>query len=304
MPVSFSSPPSSESKVAAVVTGASGFIGRRLMARLGASAHALPLAGTQWQSGIAAAPLAGAVVYHLGARVHRIGDADDAAFHRDNVEKTLQLARAALHAGARAVVFASTAKVLGEESRSPLAPDAPYAPQDAYARSKRAAEEALLDIRRDGLPVSIVRLPLVYGPGAAGNLARLRRLCDSAWPLPFAAVDNRRSWVHVDDVVELLVTCAQRPVHEPCIVHAAHPQPASTPQLVSAFRMALGRPARLFPCPVAWLEALAAAAGAGEAMRRLTRSLELDASATTARLAWRPRVDLARAVAEMARAPA
>lgn len=287
-----------------MVTGASGFVGRRLVARLGTAARALSLAAPDWRSRLAAAPLEGAVVFHLGARVHRIGDADDAAFHRDNVDKTRELARAARDAGARALVFASTVKVLGEESLSPLAPDAPYAPRDAYARSKRAAEEVLLGMRGEGLPVSIVRLPLVYGPDAGGNLARLRRLCDSPWPLPFAGVRNRRSWVHVDDVVELLIACAREPMHPPRILHAAHPQPASTPQLVSALRTALGRPPRLFPCPVAWLESAAAVAGAGEAMRRLTRSLELDASATIDRLAWKPRVDLEGAVADIARAPA
>ena len=285
----------------AVVTGASGFIGRRLMARLGGAATPLTLGAEDWPRRLASAPMGGAVVYHLGARVPRPGDRDEAAFHRDNVEKTMALARAACRAGARALVFASTVKVLGEESSSPLPADAPYAPQDAYARSKRAAEEALREACAGALPCIFVRFPLVFGAGAEGNLARLRRLCDSALPLPFAAVHNRRSWIHVEDLAELLARCGIAEADPaPRIVHAAHPEPASTPQLLAALRRALGRPARLVPVPVAWLEVAASAAGAGEAMRRLTRSLELDAGETFARFAWRPRFDLSRAVSDLA----
>lgn len=284
----------------AVVTGASGFIGRRLMARLGAVAVPLPLAAEGWQARLGAAPLRGAVVFHLAARVHRIDDREETAFHRDNVEKSVALAQAAHRAGARAFVFASTVKVLGEESSAPLVTGAPYAPQDAYARSKKAAEVALLDACAGALPLTIVRFPLVYGAGATGNVARLLRLCDSPMPLPFGAVRNRRSWVHVDDLVDLFTRCAARSPEAGCIVHAAHPQPASTPELVTALRRALGRPARLVPVPVAWLEAAAAIAGAREPMRRLTRSLELDAQETYRRCEWEPRFDLANAAADIA----
>lgn len=288
----------------AVVTGASGFIGRRLMARLGGSSYPLTLGSDGWEARIGAAPLAGAVVYHLGARVHRAGDVDEAAFRRDNVDKTVALAQAAVRQGARMFVFASTVKVFGEESAAPFAPAAPYSPRDAYARSKCAAEMALVEACREAVPLAIVRLPLVYGAHAGGNLARLRRLCDSPWPLPFAAVRNRRSWIHVDDVVDLLASCAREPGREPAFLHAAHPSPASTPQVVAALRRALGRAPRLVPFPVGGLEAIAAAVGRGDAMRRLTRSLELDASATWTRYGGMPRIDLERAAADVARATA
>ena len=284
----------------AVITGASGFVGRRLAGMLPA-ATALPMTGEGWQTRLAAARLGGAVVFHLAARVHRMEDGDEAAFQRDNVEKSVALAEAARRAGARALIFASTVKVLGEESSAPLRTDAPYAPRDAYARSKRTAEEALREACAGALSLTIVRFPLVYGAGAGGNLARLRRVCDSALPLPFGAVHNRRSWIHVQDLADLLVRCGDSSIDgPPRVVHAAHPQAASTPQLVAALRLALGRAPRLLPVPVTLLEAGAAIAGSGHAMRRLTRSLELDVGETVARFQWQPRFDLARAVADLA----
>lgn len=285
---------------AAVITGASGFIGRRLRARLGDPAHALPMSAEDWPRRLSSAPLANAVVYHLAARVHRSGDQDEAAYRRDNVEKTVALAQAALDAGARALVFLSTAKVLGEESSSPLPTSAPYAPADAYGRSKRAAEERLLASCGGRLPLTIVRVPLVYGTGAAGNLARLRRLCDSPLPLPFGAVRNRRSWIHVDDLVELLARCGTD-TSPPPILHAAHPEPVSTPELLRALRLALGRPARMIPVPPAALEVAAMLPGVREPMRRLTRSFELDCAATLGLYGWHPRVPLAQAAADLAR---
>ena len=282
-----------------VVTGATGFIGRRLLQRLEGHAHAVSMAAADWERRLAAAPLEGAVVYHLAARVHRSSRDDESRYHHDNTVKTVAVADAAVRAGARTFVFLSTVKVLGEESTAPLSIDAPYNPMDAYARSKCAAEEALLQRHASGIPLVIVRMPLVYGPGARGNLARLRHLCDSPYPLPFAAVDNRRSWIHVDDLVDLLMRCGQPAAHGARILHAAHPMPISTPQLVTVLRAALRRPARLFSMPRMMLESTAALVGAGTSMRRLTRSLELDVSASLRAFDWAPCVTLERAAADL-----
>jgi nucleoside-diphosphate-sugar epimerase len=298
MPVSFPAPPMSDAS--AVITGASGFIGRELAKRF-PDAAALRLSGDDWRGCIDAAPLEGAIVYHLAARVHRLGDADEGAYRRDNVDKTAHLAREVARRGARGLVFLSSAKVLGDESARPLDIDAPYAPGDAYARSKRAAEEALVVAGAGGrMPITIVRVPLVYGRGAAGNLEALRRLCDGPWPLPFAAVRNRRSWIHVEDVAVLLARVGGAMAPGVAVLHAAHAEPLSTPLLVAGVRRALHRAERLVPFPVAALEALAGAMGRGATMRRLTRSLEIDASRTCSSLGWRAEVDAARAFADIA----
>jgi nucleoside-diphosphate-sugar epimerase len=137
-----------------------------------------------------------------------------------------------------------------------------------------------------------VRIPLTYGPGAAGNFRALVKLADTPWWLPFASIANRRSLVHVDDLVEAFVIAATHPASPGRTLIAAHPQPVSTPRLVESLRRALGRPRRLFPMPPALLEAGAGLAGMGARMRRLTRSLEVDPSALMRDLGWEPRKDL------------
>lgn len=285
---------------AAVVTGASGFVGRALAARLAGAVQRVALGVPDWARSLEGVAWRDATVFHLAARVHRPGNEDEAAFTRDNTGKTEALARAAAAGGARRIVFLSTVKVFGEESPGrPFTLDDPPRPQDAYARSKHAAEEALHHVARgSALEIAVVRSPLVYGAGAGGNLAALLRLADSAMPLPFAAVRNRRSFVHVDDLARLLVACATEARAAGGLYLAAHPDAGSTPQLLGALRAALGRPPRLFAVPAGMLEAGASLAGQGERMRRLTRSLEVDPSAA-ASLGWRAELGLGRCVADM-----
>jgi UDP-glucose 4-epimerase len=237
-------------------------------------------------------------VIHLAARVHdpRARDAD---YERDNVEKTTVLAHAAAAAGAARFVFASTVKVFGEESgTSPFTEQDEPRPEDAYARSKWRAEDALDQVSaQTGLPVVVLRIPLTYGPGVGGNFRALAQLANSGWWLPFGALANRRSLLHVDDLADAILLAA---AHESAPGHTwnvAHPEPVSTARLVGAMRAALGRPRRLFACPPALLEGFAAMVGRGAQVRRLTRSLEVDSSAFTRATGWNARVNLEEGVA-------
>lgn len=285
---------------AAVVTGASGFVGRALAGRLPGDVQRVALGVPDWERSLEGVAWRDATVFHLAARVHRGGDTDEAAFTRDNAGKTEALARAAAVGGARRIVFLSTVKVFGEESPGrPFAAGDPPRPQDAYARSKHAAEEALRRVaQRSALEVAVVRSPLVYGAGAGGNLAALLRLADSAVPLPFSAVRNRRSFVHVDDLARLLVACGTEARAAGGLYLAAHRDALSTPQLLGALRAVLGRPKRLFAVPATVLEAGASLAGQGERMRRLTRSLEVDPSSAES-LDWRAELGVERCAADM-----
>jgi UDP-glucose 4-epimerase len=283
-----------------VITGASGFVGRRLVALADAPHETLPLAPDDWARGIERADFAGAVVIHLAARAHRGGTA--AQFHRDNAGKTRALAEAAARGGARRLVFLSSIKVNGEMtgSRPFTAQDAP-APEDDYGRTKRDAEIALAEIgARTGLETVVVRCPLVYGAPAKGHLATLLRVCDSGLPLPFASVRNRRSFIALDDLCRALLACARAEAAAGKTYLVAHREAVSTPHLVRAVRGALGRSPRLFAVPPALLEAAASAIGMGATMKRLTRSLEADASLAETELGWRAEVGLEQAIVQMA----
>ena len=288
----------------AVVTGATGFVGRALALRLARPFTALSFGAEDWRERLARTDLRDATIFHLAARVHRAGERDDAAYQRDNAGKTAALAEAAAAAGARRVVFLSSVKVNGEESGArPIHADDAPSPLDAYGRSKWAAERELARVAASsGLAVAIVRAPLVFGAGAGGNLRALLRLADTPWPLPFAALHNRRSFVHVDDLARLLVACAAAPDSAGSTFLAAHRDPFSTARLVTLLREALGRPPRLFAFPPRALEVAAAFAGRGAAARRLTRSLEVDASATERALGWRAEVPFEDAVREIGEA--
>lgn len=284
-----------------VVTGASGFVGRRFVALAGPSCTPISLSASDWQRRIESADYAGAVVIHLAARAHRGGTAEQ--FQHDNVEKTRVLAQAAARNGARRLVFLSSIKVNGEAtaSRPFTAHDAP-APQDAYGRSKRDAELALAGIGATAaLDTVIVRCPLVYGAPAKGHLATLLRACDSAWPLPFASVHNRRSFIALDDLCRALLRCASAEAAAGKTYLVAHRDAISTPGLIRSVRGALGRPARLFAFPPRGLEFAACAAGLGATMKRLTRSLEADASLAETELGWRAQTGPDEAVAQMVR---
>jgi UDP-glucose 4-epimerase len=217
------------------------------------------------------------------------------------VETTRVLASAARAGGAKRLVFLSTIKVNGEETGArPFTPQDSPDPRDAYGRSKWEAEQVLAGI--EGLETVIVRSPLVYGPEAKGNLASLLRVADTSWPLPFAAIRNRRSFIHVDDLARLLVECGTQPHAAGQTLLAAHRDPFSTAELVASMRQCFGRPERLFGISPGALEAAATLSGAGAKMRRMTRSLEVDCDGTHRLLGWSAQIALRPAIEDMVRA--
>lgn len=284
-----------------IVTGATGFVGRRLVRRLGPNVATVSMSAEGWAAAAQSAPFANATVLHLAARVHGMDAQSGTQYLRDNADKTRRLAELAASRGARRFVFLSSVKVLGEETTThPFTPGDRPAPQDGYARSKLAAEVALQEVAaRGSMQYVIVRSPLVYGAGARGNLMSLLKLADSPWPLPFASLIAPRSFIHVDDLAELLHACALRPRAAGRIYLAAHRRPTCTRELVSALRKALGRRERLFAMSPAKIEALGALAGQRFRALRLTRALEVDPSAAEGDLEWRASRGLEIAAADL-----
>ncbi|MBC7860121.1 MAG: NAD-dependent epimerase/dehydratase family protein, partial [Burkholderiaceae bacterium] len=246
-----------------LVTGANGFVGSALCARL--DRDAIPFLAAVREAGAAhqfqcgdidaatdwTAALAGCdAVIHLAARVHVMNEARDAegaeaAYFSLNLDATMNLARQAAAAGVRRFVYVSSVKVNGESSARPFtAHDAP-APQDAYARSKLAAERALLALGAAGpMQVAIVRPPLVYGPGVGANFLRLMRLVKLGLPLPLGALDNRRSLVALDNLVDLLLVCARHPDAAGQVFLVSDGDDVSTAELLRRLAGAMGRRAR------------------------------------------------------------
>lgn len=278
-----------------VVSGASGFVGRALMQRLGARARSLSLRGGDSSSWVQALQQADCVV-HLAARVHVMHDQDQdplASYRAVNTGVTLQFAQCAAQAGVRRFVFISSVKVLGESSvagRALRESDSP-APQDPYGQSKWEAEQALLELgRATGMQVVIIRPPLVYGPGVKANFASLIRLVRCGIPVPLAGLDNRRSLVALDNLVDFIDCCTTHPGAAHGTFLVSDDDDVSTPELIRRIAAAQNRPAHLFFIPLRILWIIARIGGKSAAMERLCGNLQVDISNARTVLGWVPPV--------------
>lgn len=286
-----------------LVTGASGFVAQALFSvratgdeYFAASRKLLAIEGVQWRQSptlSASADWKGVlegidIVVHMAARVHLPGDGDQSAYRVENCDGAVKLAQDAIEVGVRRFIFLSTSKVLGDESgEGPLDETAPMRPGDAYAASKLAAEQALTSLG-GGLQTTVLRPPLVYGPGVKANFLALLSAVSRGVPLPLGRINNRRSLIYVDNLASAIIACVDSTAAAGRIYNVADDPSVSTPDLVRALAAALGISPRLFPVPPAALEACGALVGRKETVKRLTRSFEVDSSAIRSELGWRP----------------
>ncbi len=311
-----------------LVTGASGFVGRAVVAQLlrsglpvtAALRGPVPAGARESTSALrtvqvgelapetdwsAALDGVGALV-HCAARVHVMRETSSdpmAAFRRVNVDGTLRLARQAAAAGVRRFVFISSIGVNGAETfGTPFTPDDVSAPHSAYAQSKHEAELGLQALARNGqLEVVIIRPPLVFGPGAPGNFERLMRALHRGMPLPFGAVHNRRSLVALRNLVSLIEVCLDHAAGANQVFLVSDGEDISTTDLLNGVAAALGTRPHLIRVPPAVVKAVARLTGKAQLAQQLCGSLQVDISKTRSLLGWTPVVRLEQALDEAAR---
>ena len=308
-----------------LVTGATGFVGSALVHHLAhlpeynilaalrratnsISSPIIPVyinaqtSNTDWSAALQEVD----IVIHLAARVHVMQDrADDplAAFREVNTVGTKHLAMEAAKAGVRRFVYLSSIKVNGEHTGqrteglglskgnvqlSFSETDTPN-PQDPYAVSKWEAEQILHSIAKEtGMEVVIIRPPLVYGPGVKANFLNMMRWLHRGVPLPLGAIDNKRSLVALDNLVDLIMTCIDHPAAVNQTFLAGDGEDLSTTELLRRMGKALGKPARLLPVPEWLLKTGLNAIGKRDIAQRLCSSLQVDISKARDMLGWIP----------------
>lgn len=299
------------------ITGATGFVGRAITAYLrqhaeyalrvavrgpyastGDATEVVTIPSMQPDSSWAAFVTDAQVVIHAAARVHVMHDAasnPEEEYFRINLAATLNLAEQAAAAGVQRFIFISSIKVNGEATSpgAPFTADQPGNPSDPYGVSKARAEEGLRQIAvRTGMEVVIIRPVLVYGPGVKANFLSMMRWLDKGIPLPLGAINNRRSLVALDNLVDLVATCIKHPTAANQTFLVSDGNDLSTTQLLQHMASALGKSPRLLPVPM-WLLTLAATVvGKGSFSQRLCGSLQVDISKTCTMLGWTPPVSV------------
>jgi nucleoside-diphosphate-sugar epimerase len=301
-----------------LVTGANGFVGRAVSKELVAKgfsvlcavrshfqldgASIVNIAGLEEQADWSESLVGTDCVIHSAARAHIINETvsqTDDEYRKVNAIATLNLAKQAAECGVKRFIFLSTIKVNGEQT-SPGKPFTEVAvpnPQDAYGRSKLEAEKGLLQIAEiTGMEVVVIRPVLVYGPGVKANFASMLKVLNRGIPLPFGAVDNKRSFIYIGNLVSLIMQCIDHPAAANQVFLASDGFDVSTTDLMKICASALGVKVRLLPVPRGFLVFAAQLLGKQEVVQRLCGSLQVDINKAHQLLKWTPPFSFAESI--------
>lgn len=295
-----------------LVTGATGFVGSRLVVELeklnyavvATSRRAGPVesslinmgeisASTDWSSVLDGCE----TVVHTAGRAHILDDkAEDklAEFRRVNRDATLKLAHDAEQSGVKHFIFISSIGVNGNYTNGvPFTEISEPRPTSDYAVSKYEAELTLYEkFANSTMKITVIRPALICGDNAPGNIRRLLKLVSSGIPLPFKGVKNKRGMASLDNVVSFIIACISNQKSKGELFLLADSNPPSTEDIVHAFADGMNKPARIFSFPPSLLKNVLQAIGRKNLYEQLYGSLEIDASKSSELLSWQQPVTI------------
>ncbi|WP_196157746.1 SDR family oxidoreductase [Reinekea sp. G2M2-21] len=297
-----------------LVTGANGFLGQALIKQLVSqrNIHARtltrkPIDAGQLDSFVGELDdielLSNAVngmesIIHCAARAHVMEDSSENPldeYRITNVKGSIALANAAIQSGVKRFIYISSIKVNGGSTsdENAFTPFDTASPEDYYGQSKYEAEEALKElVRESDMELVIIRPPLVYGPGVKGNFASLLKLSAKPLPLPLGAINNSRSLVALDNLVDLIMTCIGHENAAGKTFLVSDDEDVSTSELLNKIGAAMGKKLLLLPVPKWLMLGPAKLLGQSGAVERLFGSLRVDISFTKEQLSWVPPVSM------------
>jgi nucleoside-diphosphate-sugar epimerase len=233
------------------------------------------------------------VVIHCAARAHIMKEevADPLAeYRRVNVDGTLNLAQQAADAGVKRFIYISSIKVNGESTSGsvPFTEKNTAKPLDPYGVSKYEAEEGLKKVAAEiGMEFVIIRPPLVYGAGVKANFLNLLKLLNTGLPLPFGALNNKRSMVYVENLVDFIVHCIDHPAAVNQTFLISDNYDLSLSGLLKLIRKNMNKPTRLIPIPVFLFKLAGLIFRKQDVVDRLVGDLQVDSSKAMSLLEWK-----------------
>ncbi|GIA73299.1 3-beta hydroxysteroid dehydrogenase/isomerase family protein [Vibrio cholerae] len=295
-----------------LLTGSSGFVGDHLVAKHDIFRHVVRASDVHFFSNVFIVESINAttnwsnafegvdVIIHLAGLAH---SAHYSTLHYQNVnvDGTLKLATEARKAGVQRFVFVSSIGVNGTSTQTkPFSVKFEPAPHNDYAQSKYEAELGLKKIAEEtGLEVVIVRPTLVYGPNAPGNFGMLTKLVRKLPVLPFGLANNRRDFIAVQNLADLLITCATHPNAAGHTFLASDGETVSIKRFTNAMAKGLGKRVVQLPIPVGLMRLVGKVTGKSAMIEQLFGNLEVDSSNIQKVLGWTSPFTMEQAMASL-----
>jgi len=283
-----------------LLTGATGFVGRHLDAYLKKNSHFLivtmprqlkKFSTIDWKPSLEQCT----TVIHLAARTHIMNETECdplSVFREMNVAGTLNLAQQAAEHGVKRFIFLSSIKVNGErtEANHKYAAEDWVAPMNFYAQSKWEAEQGLWSIaNKTGMEMVIIRPVLIYGPHVKGNFQRLLYWLQKGIPLPLANIQNQRSLLAIDNLLDFITRCISHPNAANQTFLLSDGKDWSTPELLRKLSYLLQKKPHLWPFPARLMQILGTLTGKSEQIQRVCGSLQVDIQKACDLLDWQPK---------------
>lgn len=233
------------------------------------------------------------VVIHLAGRAHVMHEESNnpyALYRAINVDATVNLAKQSITAKVKRFIYISSVKVNGESTTDTgfIEQDKPK-PKDYYGVTKSEAELALHDLcKNSAMELITIRPPLIYGPGVKANFLSLIKLCNKSIPLPFGAINNKRSYIYIDNLIAFIELCLTHPNAANQTFLVSDDDDQSTTSLIKSIKLALDKKPIMIPISKNILYRILSVMIKKSLADRLLGNLQVDISKAKTMLNWVP----------------